>query len=291
MTTTLSAPVLDGTIPCSHRMANHWRSENFNFAADRIAARDVEAVVPGVARAARASATFERRVLEHLANAEVGQVVHLGHGYPTPTAEGGLDWERVQDRQPGTPVVLVSTDSTVYTQSEALVHASAPVVTLRQDHLSATVLDHPQVQSVIDPTRSVAVLLTSLHHQQPAPDLTALVTGLATRLAPGSLIALSHLAAPARRTRHRLTRLMNQTTRGRWGKVRAPGDIAALLLGLERVGSRPGDVAAWTADGHTPPAAQRLPSTGPAPRVIEYGGVVRVPHTGLRPQARRAAAL
>ncbi|MFJ2778207.1 hypothetical protein [Kitasatospora sp. NPDC087315] len=86
--------------------------------------------------------------------------------------------------------------------------------------------------------------------------------------------------APARRTRHRLTRLMSRTTRGKWGKVRAPGDVAAPLLSLERAGSHPGDVAAWTADGHTPPAGRQLPSADRAPAVIEYGGVVRVPRTG-----------
>ncbi|MFJ1936795.1 hypothetical protein ACIOGZ_29575 [Kitasatospora sp. NPDC088160] len=42
-----------------------------------------------------------------------------------------------------------------------------------------------------------------------------------------------------------------------------------------RVGSRPGDVAALTADGQTPPSGQD-------PAVIEYGDVVRIPRPDTR---------
>ncbi|MFE7528601.1 hypothetical protein ACFU7Y_23215 [Kitasatospora sp. NPDC057542] len=97
-------------------------------------------------------------------------------------------------------------------------------------------------------------------------------------MAPGSLLALSHLAADHRRTRSRLTRSMHRATGGRWGRVLAPGDLATLLLGLERVGSRPGDVAAWSADGRTPPPPAHLPAAGGrAPAVVEYGGLARIP--------------
>ncbi|MFF2618811.1 SAM-dependent methyltransferase [Kitasatospora sp. NPDC058046] len=274
----VAADDLDVLVPCSYRMGDYWTSGTASFAPDRFTAKAVEAAVPGTARAARAAADFEVRVLEYLAGAGIAQVLHLGHGYPyAPAVTGVLGWEVVQQHIPGAPVVMVCTNRRVYTLNEALVHADAPVVTLCRDRLGPEVLDDPQVRAVLDPDRPLAVLLTSVHRQHPAPDLPALVAGLTARMAPGSLLALSHLAAGGRRTRRWLTRSMRQATRGRWGRVLAPCDLAKLLLGMERVGSRPGDVAAWSADGRTPPPAAHLPTEGGrAPAVVEYGGLARI---------------
>ncbi|MBD0672856.1 SAM-dependent methyltransferase [Streptomyces sp. CBMA156] len=267
----------DVSVPCAFRMADSWTSGTASFAPDRLAAQAIEAAVPGTARASLAGADFEFRVLEHLADAGITQVLHLGHGYPyAPAIRGVLGWETVQQHNAGAPVVLVCTDRTVYTRTEMLVHADAPVVTLFREQLGPEILDDPRVRDVIDLAQPVAVLLTGLHHQHPAPDLSALVGGITACMAPGSLLALSHLAAPARRHRRRLTRLMHEATDGRWGRVRAPGDLAKALLGLERVGPRPGDVTAWSAVGRTLPTHANLPMAGPAPAVFEYGALVRV---------------
>ncbi|MFE7528600.1 SAM-dependent methyltransferase [Kitasatospora sp. NPDC057542] len=153
---TVAAEDLDVSVPCSYRMGDYWTSGTASFAPDRFAAQAVEAAVPGTARAARAAADFEFRVLEYLAGAGITQVLHLGHGYPyAPAVTGVLGWEVVQQQSPGAAVVMVCTDRSVYTLNEALVHADAPVVTLCRDRLGPEVLDDPQARTVLDLDRPV----------------------------------------------------------------------------------------------------------------------------------------
>lgn len=162
------------------------------FAADRAAATRIAAMAPEVIRAARASRVFTRRAVTHLARIGVDQLLDLGSGLPT-----ALNVHQVAQRiTPHARVCYVDHDPVVLAHARALLATDQRTVATAGDlRHPAAILTDPTVQTHLDTTRPIGVLLTAvLHFVTDAEEAFAITATLRDMLAPGSHLALSHAA-------------------------------------------------------------------------------------------------
>jgi hypothetical protein len=131
------------------------------------------------------------------------------------------------------------------------------------------ILDHPDTKRLIDFGQPVAVFyLSFLHFIPDADDPWGMVRRMMDRLAPGSYLAVSHVASDDPDVRRKMTELLAERTGGHFGRIRDRTEVRAFFDGLEIVEPGLVHVADWRPD-----------SSGgvQAPEAFEYGGVGRKP--------------
>jgi hypothetical protein len=163
-----------------------------HYQADRRAAEEVIRHRPQVMAGTRANRAFLSRVVGFLA-AECGirQFLDIGTGLPAPENTH----EIAQAIGPDSRIVYVDNDPLV------LVHARALLTSTAQgscDYVEADLRDTRAVVAgaarTLDFTRPAAVLLLAvLHFIADSDDPAGIVAALASNLAPGSLLVISHL--------------------------------------------------------------------------------------------------
>ena len=184
----------DPSVAHPTRVYAYWLGGKDHYPADRQAAKDVIRLRPQVVAGARANRAFLARVVRYLA-AECGirQFLDVGTGLPAPASTH----EAAQAIAPESRVVYVDNDPLV------LVHARALLTSTGQgrcDYLDADLRDTPAILAgaaqTLDFTQPTAVLLLAvLHFIADADDPAEIVAALASTLAPGSFVAISHLTA------------------------------------------------------------------------------------------------
>jgi S-adenosyl methyltransferase len=189
----LAARGLDVSVPNVARIYDFILGGKDNFEADRAAAAQLLAVIPGGPGPARMNRAFLGRVVHFLA-AERGirQFLDIGSGLPT----AANVHEIAQAADPDARVVYVDNDPVVVLHAMALLEDRARgVVAVRGDLRDpAAVTASPAVRELIDFSQPVAVLMFAvLHFVSDADDPAALVAGFADVMAPGSALALSHI--------------------------------------------------------------------------------------------------
>jgi hypothetical protein len=185
-------PGFDPSVPHPARVYAYWLGGKDHYPADRHAAEEVIRRRPQVVAGARANRAFLTRVVRFLA-AECGirQFLDIGTGLPAPENTH----EVAQAIAPDCRIVYVDNDPLV------LVHARALLTSTRQgscDHLEADLRDAPTILAgageTLDLTRPTAVLLLGvLHFIADTDDPAGIVAALASKLAPGSFVVISHL--------------------------------------------------------------------------------------------------
>ena len=185
-------PLFDPSVPHPARIYAYWLGGKDHYAADRHAAEEVMRHRPQVVAGARANRAFLSRVVRFLA-AECGirQFLDIGTGLPAPDSTHGV----AQAIAPDSRIVYVDNDPLV------LVHARALLTSTRQgscDYLEADLRDTPALLAgaaeTLDPSRPAAVLLLAvLHFIADSDDPAGIVATLVSKLAPGSLVVISHL--------------------------------------------------------------------------------------------------
>jgi hypothetical protein len=166
-----------------------------NFAADREAAVAVERIRPQIVSTARANRRFLARVIHHMAGYGVQQFLDVGSGLPSP----GSVPEIAQRISGDCAVVCVDCDQLVLTHGRALgAPASGPFGTVAW--LDADVREAGYIireaGKTLDLSEPVGLLLLALLHLIPDRDDPAAIVGdLASALAPGSFVAISHMTA------------------------------------------------------------------------------------------------
>ena len=215
-----------------------------NYAADREAARNLVAAVPGAARAARDNRAFLGRVVRYLtASAGIGQFLDIGTGLPT----RGNVHEIARTMNPAARVAYADNDPIVVAHARALLADTPNVTAVEGDvRYPRHLLTLPAVRDLIDFGKPVAVLLVAVLHFIPDSDSPwSAVKCITDHLAPGSYVVVSHV------TGDEITEDAVGQAREIYagalvrGTARSKGDIARFLDGLDLV--RPGlvDVAAW----------------------------------------------
>jgi SAM-dependent methyltransferase len=185
----------DPGVPHPARVYCYWLGGKDHFPADREVAREVVRLRPEVLAGVKANRSFGRRVTAYAAaGLGVRQFLDIGAGLPAPEPTH----ETAQKISPACRVVYADNDPLVLAHARALM---TPVPGAEQPTcIDGDVRDPAALLAaagtVLDFTRPVAVLLLALLHFLPDTDDPAVIIAqFAAALAPGSLIAISHLTA------------------------------------------------------------------------------------------------
>ena len=189
----LAARGLDVSVPNVARIYDFILGGKDNFDADRAAAAQILAVIPGGSGPARMNRAFLGRVVHFLA-AERGirQFLDIGSGLPTASNVH----EIAQAADPDARVVYVDSDPVVVLHAQAILEDRAKGVAAVRGDLRdpAGITASPAVGELIDFSQPVAVLLFAVLHFVPdGDDPRSLVAGFRDVMAPGSALALSHI--------------------------------------------------------------------------------------------------
>jgi SAM-dependent methyltransferase len=177
------------------RVYSYWLGGKDHYPADREAGDEVARIRPEVVAAARANRAFGQRVTGYAAaGLRIRQFLDIGAGLPAP----GPTHEIAQNISPACRVVYADNDPLVLTHGRALLTArpgAEPCTYLHGDIRDpAAILE--QASAVLDYSRPVAVLLLAvLHFLADTDDPASVIKQIAAALAPGGLIAISHLTA------------------------------------------------------------------------------------------------
>jgi S-adenosyl methyltransferase len=259
---------IDTTVPHPARRYNYWLGGKDHFQADRDSGDAIAEFFPSIRAAALANRGFMRRAVTMLTEQGIRQFLDIGTGIPAPNNTH----EVAQAIAPDARVVYVDNDPIVMSHARALL-ASGPAG--QTAYIEADlrdyerILSHPDLLATIDLSQPVAVLLVAiLHFVTDEDDPRAIVSGLVSRLAPGSYLVLSHGTmefSPLPRTEDLVPKAKHGSLR-----FRNKAELTELLAGLEIL--EPGIV----------PISQWRIGDEPGPHLTAeeagiYGVVARVP--------------
>ncbi len=182
-------------VPTSARRYNYLLGGKDNFAADRESGEALKRIFPAVELAAWENRLFMRRVVHHLtAECGIRQFIDIGVGLPF----GPNVHEVAQSIHPDARVVYVDNDPIVAVHARALLAGIRPGMRVFVDgdlRRPEEMMADPVLRGTLDLTRPVAVLLFAVLHCLPDDDEAArVVHHLATTVAGGSYLALSHVS-------------------------------------------------------------------------------------------------
>ncbi len=189
----LDATDIDVSTPSPARIYDYWLGGSHNFAVDREVGSRAAAAMPTLPAAIRANRAFLRRVVHHLATEQgVDQFLDLGSGVPTV----GNVHEVAQAANPDARVVYVDIEPVAVAHGRRLLADNDRATVIRADlRQPDDVLARPELNSVLDLSRPVAVLMIAVLHFLPDTDRPGdIVRSYRNRITPGSFIALSHAA-------------------------------------------------------------------------------------------------
>lgn len=259
-------PAFDPNVPNVARIYDFLLQGKDNYAADREAARELLAAVPGAARAARDNRRFLGRAVWFLAReAGIGQFLDIGPGLPT---QGNVH-QIAHTAGSLSRVVYADNDPVVVAHANALLADSSKVAAVHADvrdpgHL----LSRPAVQALIDFSQPVAVLMVAvLHFVQDSEDPWSIVSNYTSMMAPGSYLVVSHVTGdgtPAEAIRQAAEIYQHASAPG---TARPRTQVARFFHGLDMVAPGLADPAYW----RCPP-----PPGKPGP-VVFYAGIGRKP--------------
>lgn len=220
-----------------------------NYAADRVAVEHFEDVFPGTKSMARNNRRFMERLVRYLADeCGIRQFIDNGSGLPTQNNVHQI----AQGIAPESRVVYIDNDPMVlrHQQVSALTENENTAFILADTRNVDEILDHPDMARLIDFDEPAAALYMSFIHFMPdEDDPWGMVRGMTSRLAPGSYLAMSHVASDDPDLRQRATDLLHELLGGNFGRVRKKQEVRAFFEGLELVEPGLVDVTTWRTDG------------------------------------------
>lgn len=183
--------VFDASVPCAARVYNVWLVGKDHFAADQAAAARVIERRPQVVAAAQANRLFLSRAVRYMTHCHgVTQFLDIGAGLPAPDNTHVI----AQRIDPSARVVYVDNDPFVIARARARLTSIPQGCECLHADLRDTEFILRHATRILDLTQPVAVLLLAVLHFVPdADDPAGVVAELASALAPGSCIAISHL--------------------------------------------------------------------------------------------------
>jgi hypothetical protein len=259
---------VDIDTPSAARMYDYYLGGSHNFAADRELAEEYMRVLPDMPQIARAQRHVLHRVVRHLAASGVDQFLDLGSGIPT----AGNVHEVATAANPGAKVVYVDSDPVAFAHSASLLHGIRNTAIIQADlRRPASILDHPELNRLIDLSRPVAVLMIAvLHFVADEDDPPAIVAAYRNATAPGSYLAITHATSDyqpqlARRAEAVYTRASHQI------HYRSKQQIMDMLVGYELLEPGLVDLIKWRPEEGAAPD----PLGGDVTRYSGYAAVGR----------------
>ncbi|MGM1057663.1 SAM-dependent methyltransferase [Saccharothrix sp. Mg75] len=265
----------DLTVPSAARAYDYFLGGAHNFAVDRAFAEGVLRIAPSVPAVTRLNRSFLRRAVTFCLDQGIRQFLDLGSGIPT---VGNVhEIARQVDRL--SRVVYVDHEPVACVHARRLL-AGDPLATIVKADIRdpAAVLDHPDTRRLLDFTEPMALLMVGVLLFVADEDRPGdLVATYRERLAPGSLLAISHIADEhaAPELRAEVARLVDAyAAADEYVHVRTRAEVLAWFGGADLV--EPGLVFLpdWRPD---------TPSELDSPaRALGYGGVARIGHPAGR---------
>ena len=176
------------------RVYAYWLGGKDHYPSDRKVAEEVAAHRPQVVADARANRAFLARAVRYLVGqCGICQFIDIGPGLPAPDATHTV----AQAIAPDSKIVYVDNDPLVLAHARALL-TSGPEGTC--EYIGAELRKPDKILAeagrTLDFTQPAAVILAAvLHFLTDADDPAGIVAALAAALAPGSLVAISHLTS------------------------------------------------------------------------------------------------
>jgi SAM-dependent methyltransferase len=262
----------DPSRPHPARVYQAWLGGKDTFGPDRAVADKVAEIAPWVVAGARGNRAFLTRAITHLARAGIRQFLDVGSGLPS----SGNVHEIAQGINPDAKVVYVDHDPIVLVHARALLACDGRTIAVAGDASDpASILANPDVRGHLDFRQPIAVLFIAvLHFLGNGDDPAGVVAVFRDALAPGSYIAISHVAdlpdegGPARAAATREAVGLYEEMAAPF-VLRTPERITGLFTGLQLVDPGVVPVHLWQ------PARGR-----PGPAVPVLGGVGRVTEPG-----------
>jgi hypothetical protein len=185
---------IDVTVPNAARMYDYYLGGKDNFQADREAAEKIMALGPS-REICRANRRFLGRAVRYAARQGIRQFLDLGTGLPNMNNVH----EVARQVDPETHVIYVDYDPVVTVHARALLPYDPNTAVVEADvREPGKILDHPDVERLIDFTRPVGVVfLGILHCLTDEEDPWGTVAAFRERMAPGSHVIISHLTDDA----------------------------------------------------------------------------------------------
>ncbi len=184
---------VDPTIPSVARMYDYYLGGKDNYEADREAAEKALSIVPFGRSIARANRYFLMHAVLVMADQGITQYIDLGTGLPTSPSVHEL----ARAIQPGAHVLYVDNDAVVTAHNRAILANRLGIEAIQADIRDPdAILANPELLSLIDFTKPVGVLFVAvLHFIQDSDDPYGIVRAFASRMVPGSFLALSHITS------------------------------------------------------------------------------------------------
>jgi trans-aconitate methyltransferase len=228
-------PEIDTSVAHIARMYDYLLGGKANFAVDREAADFVTSMLPGGADAVRANVRANRellgRVVRYLAaDAGIRQFLDIGTGVP----RQDNTHEVAQRAAPGSRIVYVDNDPIVLAHAHQLLTSTPEGATA---YIFGDLRDPDAILSkaaeTLDLSQPVALITFGLLHFFPDDDHPqAILASLMAALAPGSYLAVSHLASDVPVDElEKSFRELNARMNGNM-LARSRGEVAAFFDGL-----------------------------------------------------------
>lgn len=259
---------LDLDVPSAARAYDYFLGGSHNFKSDRVFAQQVRQSVPWAPNVARLNRSFLNRVVRFYLDQGIRQFLDLGSGIPTV----GNVHEIAQQRSPDARVVYVDYEPVAYSHARSLL-ADNPYATIVQADIRnpAAILNHPDTRELLDFTEPLGLLMVGvLLFISPEDRPDELVRAFREPLAPGSYLAISHIAdeaAPPKQRAEVARLIASYELADEHVYLRSREEIASWFEGMQLL--EPGVVLLpdWRPD--SPDEAD-----DPA-RLFGYGGVAR----------------
>ncbi|NHD17762.1 MULTISPECIES: SAM-dependent methyltransferase [Actinopolyspora] len=178
--------------PNSARMYDYLLGGAANFAVDRDAIADMQAIFPPAPHYARSNRGFLTRVVRYLCQHGIDQFLDLGSGVPTVGNVHEIAHQHTEQAR----IAYVDHDPVAVRHARRLLDPTESRVTVTEADLRDpdTVLAAPGVAGLLDFSRPVAVLAVGVLPFVPGNEARSLMTRYRDHLVPGSYAAVSHLA-------------------------------------------------------------------------------------------------
>ncbi|MFD7659165.1 SAM-dependent methyltransferase [Actinosynnema sp. NPDC059797] len=173
------------------RIYDYYLGGAFNLPADRERAKRIQSTLPSMEMLARFNRGFLRRSVAFMLDRGITQFLDLGSGLPT----AGNTHEVAQARSPEARVVYVDHDPVAVHHGELILADNPRAAMVGADaRRPEELLADPRVLDLIDLDRPLGLVMTGVMvFVGPHEDPLGMMKGYRDRVAPGSVVALSHL--------------------------------------------------------------------------------------------------
>jgi O-methyltransferase involved in polyketide biosynthesis len=230
----------DTSTPNMARIYDYWLGGKDHYAADRAEAERLLAIYPPLQDLVQENRAFVTQAITWAARQGIGQFIDLGAGLPASPAVHQI----ARAVLPSTRVAYNDIDPVVLSHARALLTTSDGVTAVSADLRDpAGVLAHPDLRTVIDPTRPTGIILGAVLHFLDADAARAVTAGYKRLLAPGSCLIISC----ARFDDEDLGKqLAAEYSAGRFFN-HARADVVSFFAGLDLVGPGVTEAQTWRA--------------------------------------------